>query len=80
VRCVLDELKRSAKDAGIWAFLILTIDRRHTIQEATQVMELAARYRSEGVVGIDLAGDPKVPCFFLFYFSRIFWESVNSNP
>ena len=38
--------------------LILSIDRRNSPGEAMQVVELAMRYRSRGVVGVDLCGDP----------------------
>ena len=39
-------------------FLILSIDRRNTPEEATEVVDLAIKYHSQGVVGIDLCGDP----------------------
>ncbi|CAO2655424.1 Nn.00g104880.m01.CDS01 [Neocucurbitaria sp. VM-36] len=40
------------------AFLILSIDRRNSIAEAEEVVELATKYRSAGVCGVDLCGDP----------------------
>ncbi|TAQ87427.1 hypothetical protein B7494_g4252 [Chlorociboria aeruginascens] len=40
--------------------LILSIDRRNTISTALSVVGLALQYRSQGVVGIDLCGDPSV--------------------
>lgn len=40
------------------AFLILSIDRRNTIEEADEVIDLAIKYQSQGVVGVDLCGDP----------------------
>ncbi|KAH7377835.1 hypothetical protein BKA66DRAFT_151365 [Pyrenochaeta sp. MPI-SDFR-AT-0127] len=40
------------------AFLILSIDRRNTIEEAEEVVDLAIKYQSAGVVGLDLCGDP----------------------
>ena len=39
-------------------YLILSIDRRNTLEEATEVVDLAIHYRSRGVVGVDLCGDP----------------------
>lgn len=39
-------------------YLILSIDRRNTPEEAMEVVELAVRYRSRGIVGVDLCGDP----------------------
>jgi adenosine deaminase len=40
------------------AFLILSIDRRNTVSEAEEVVSLAIKHQSAGVVGIDLCGDP----------------------
>ena len=40
--------------------LILSIDRRNDLPTALSVVDLAAKCRSEGVVGIDLCGDPAV--------------------
>ena len=39
-------------------YLILSIDRRNTPEEASEVIDMAIRYRSRGVVGVDLCGDP----------------------
>jgi adenosine deaminase len=39
--------------------LILSIDRRNTLEEALEVVALASEFRGRGVVGIDLCGDPK---------------------
>ncbi|KAF2205706.1 Metallo-dependent hydrolase [Delitschia confertaspora ATCC 74209] len=41
-------------------YLILSVDRRNTIAEAEEVLDLALKYRSAGVVGIDLCGNPAV--------------------
>lgn len=38
--------------------LILSIDRRNSEEEALEVVDLAIRYRDQGVVGVDLCGDP----------------------
>lgn len=44
--------------ASMTTLLILSIDRRNTIVEAMEVVELAIEYCDRGVVGIDLCGDP----------------------
>lgn len=41
-------------------FLLLSIDRRDTIQKAAECIDLAIRYKDRGVVGVDLCGDPLV--------------------
>lgn len=40
------------------AYLILSVDRRNTIAQAEEVVDLCIKYQSSGVVGIDLCGDP----------------------
>ncbi|KAI8078125.1 uncharacterized protein B0P05DRAFT_637642 [Gilbertella persicaria] len=43
--------------------LIVSIDRRNTLEEAEEVVDLALAFRSRGVVGIDLCGDVKQGSF-----------------
>lgn len=38
--------------------LILSVDRRNTLEEAAEVVDLARRFQPQGVVGVDLCGDP----------------------
>lgn len=38
--------------------LILSIDRKNSLEEALEVVALAVKYRDQGVVGIDLCGNP----------------------
>lgn len=40
--------------------LILSIDRRNSLEQAMQVIDLAIHYREKGIVGIDLCGNPMV--------------------
>lgn len=40
------------------AYLILSVDRRNTIAQAEEVVDLCITHQSAGVVGIDLCGDP----------------------
>lgn len=42
------------------ARLVLSIDRRESAAEALRTVELAAAYRLQGIVGIDLSGNPAV--------------------
>jgi adenosine deaminase len=60
IRTVLDILRLHNEDDcnTMRAFLILSIDRRNTIAEAEEVVDLATKYQSVGVVGVDLCGDP----------------------
>ena len=46
--------------------LILSIDRRNDLRTALSVIDLAVKYRSQGVVGIDLCGDPAAGDIRLF--------------
>lgn len=48
-----------AGDTALRTRLILSIDRRNTLEEALEVVALAREFRERGVVGIDLCGDPK---------------------
>lgn len=38
--------------------LILSVDRRNTVEQANEVIELAIAFQNNGVCGIDLCGDP----------------------
>lgn len=48
------------------AFLILSVDRRNTAVEAEHVVDLALKYQSAGVVGVDLCGNPAVGQVHIF--------------
>ncbi|KXT08137.1 hypothetical protein AC579_10560 [Pseudocercospora musae] len=39
-------------------YLILSVDRRNTVSQAMEVLDLAMKYQDRGVVGIDLCGNP----------------------
>ena len=60
VKTVLETLKQHNDDDknSMRAFLILSIDRRNSILEAQEVIDIAVKYQATGVVGIDLCGDP----------------------
>jgi adenosine deaminase len=60
VKSILDIIKAHNDEVAntMRTFLILSIDRRNTIAEAQEVVDLAIKYQSSGVVGIDLCGDP----------------------
>jgi adenosine deaminase len=60
VKTVLDiiNVHNSNDKNAMRAFLILSIDRRNTPAEAEEVVDLAIKYQSSGVVAVDLCGDP----------------------
>ncbi|KAF2025184.1 Metallo-dependent hydrolase [Setomelanomma holmii] len=60
VKTILDIMQANNQDdANIMrSYLILSVDRRNTTAEAQEVVDLAIKYQSAGVVGVDLCGDP----------------------
>ena len=46
-------------DQKILVKLIVSIDRRHTLEEQMEIVKIAAKYIAQGVVGIDVCGDPR---------------------
>ena len=59
VQIILDAIKQfEAQDERLQTRLILSIDRRNSLPEALEVVELCKQFQSQGVVGIDLCGDP----------------------
>jgi adenosine deaminase len=59
VRAVLQAMDAAQQEnPAIQTRLILSIDRRNSLEEAREVVTLAKQFRDQGVVGIDLCGDP----------------------
>lgn len=58
VASILDCMKNFAGRAAMPTYLILSIDRRNTAMQAMETVDLAIKYCSRGVVGVDLCGDP----------------------
>ena len=58
VRTVLQCIDSFEGKGAMSTYLILSIDRKNTAEEAMAVVDLAAKYRNRGVVGVDLCGDP----------------------
>ncbi|KAI9729385.1 MAG: hypothetical protein M1834_006909 [Cirrosporium novae-zelandiae] len=60
VKTVLDAIAGYNKTSErMKSFLILSMDRRNTPQQAMEAVDLAIKYQSRGVVGVDLCGDFK---------------------
>ncbi|KAI9321247.1 hypothetical protein BX666DRAFT_2071731 [Dichotomocladium elegans] len=55
LRAVLSVINEPRSD--IIVKLIVSIDRRNTLEEAYEAVDLASRFRDQNVVGIDLCGD-----------------------
>ena len=58
---VLDEIDRTLQELNtIVVRLVVSVDRRQTLEDALDTMELAHKHRQRGIVGVDLCGDPTV--------------------
>ncbi|KAI8582286.1 hypothetical protein K450DRAFT_228241 [Umbelopsis ramanniana AG] len=55
VQTVLSVINQPRDD--IVVKLILSVDRRNTLEEAMETVELAIKYKNQGVVAVDLCGD-----------------------
>ena len=63
IRAVLSCLELFTQDEII-VKLILSVDRRNSLEEAMETVDLAIKYRHKGIVGVDLCGDPSVSLFY----------------
>lgn len=63
VKTVLDAISEfNNTSQSMKSFLILSMDRRNTLEQAMEAVDLAIKYKNAGVVGVDLCGDYKVRC------------------
>jgi adenosine deaminase len=60
VQTTLDCISKFNASSSMKTNLILSIDRRNDLPTALEVVDLAIKFRDQGVVGIDLCGDPTV--------------------
>ena len=59
VAALLNGIHRASQTCpGITVKIILSMDRRHTFEESMKTVALAKKYASQGVVGLDICGDP----------------------
>jgi adenosine deaminase len=61
LQAMLRGLKRGQQDFGIKTRVLLCILKMFPLEWAHEVVELAKKYRNDGVVGIDIAGGEHVP-------------------
>lgn len=57
VQTVLDAIAKHGKKV-MSTYIILSIDRRNTVEQAMETVKLAKKYQDQGVVGVDLCGNP----------------------
>lgn len=60
VRTILGCISEFNASSPMKTNIILSIDRRNDLPTALSTVDLAATYQSQGVVGVDLCGDPAV--------------------
>jgi adenosine deaminase len=58
IKTVLDCISKFNASSPMTTNLILSIDRRNDYSTALEVVDLAIKFRDQGVVGVDLCGDP----------------------
>lgn len=58
VGIILSCIEKFPDHNAMTTYLILSIDRRDSREQAIEVVDMAIRYRSRGIVGVDLCGDP----------------------
>ena len=63
VQAVLSCLELFTQDEII-VKLILGVDRRNSLEEAMETVDLAIKYQQMGIVGVDLCGNPSVSLFY----------------
>ncbi|KAK9706437.1 hypothetical protein RND81_07G124500 [Saponaria officinalis] len=56
----IDNISNGLSRKKIYVRLLLSIDRRETLEAAMETVKLALEMRGAGVVGIDLSGNPRV--------------------
>jgi adenosine deaminase len=57
VSAVLDCINDFGRDE-MSTYLILSVDRRNTAEQAMETVDLAIRHKGRGIVGVDLCGNP----------------------
>jgi adenosine deaminase len=57
VSIILDCIAKFGRDP-MSTYMILSVDRRNSEAEAMEVVDLAIKHQPDGVVGLDLCGDP----------------------
>ncbi|KAI4732145.1 Metallo-dependent phosphatase [Aureobasidium sp. EXF-10728] len=55
---IKQDIKGAPRYDKLHTKLILSIDRKNTLEEASEVVNLAVKYRHLGIVGVDLCGNP----------------------
>lgn len=75
--CINTHPSTSSPNPKMKTNLILSIDRRNDLPTALEVVALALKFRSAGVVGIDLCGDPAVGDVSIFAPAFVLARSSN---
>lgn len=76
MQTVLDSIHEFNNDQ-MSTYLILSIDRSSTASQALEVADLATKYKSRGIVGVDLCGNPTKGDVSVF--EEAFWKAKNNG-
>lgn len=66
LKCVMQGVREASAGGRMATRLLISIDRARTVEDAEISLRLALMFQNEGVVGVELSGDPSCGSFSTF--------------